>query len=686
MKASLPFVAPEKPSTFRHHGVTRIDPYFWMRDRKDPDTLKFIESENKYFEAQMRPLQKLKNKLFKEMKSRIQENENTYPAPSGAFEYFTEYRKGQQYPIEKRKLRGNSSQATQILLDHNKLARGKKYLSVAHSVPCPHHRYLAYSVDFNGSEKYEIRILDIASQKQLSDRIPNTSGQIVWTQDAQAFYYIELDEQQRPIKVKRHFLGQKYQTDETLYHEKNQEYFLSVYASSSEDFIFTAAYGKTSSEVYYISSHDSSAKFQCFEKRQKNHEYYVDHHRELGFLVRSNLKNKDFDLYQCPIKKTLKSQWRVVWKSPEKTFLSGIFVFANHLALQERTDGLPQIRILDLKNQKNHTVQFPDAAYSASPDDSNLEYSTELIRIVYSSPTTPQTLFSYNMNKRTFTTLKIKKVKGHQKEKYITERVWVKSHDGTQVPLVLTYKKGLKKNGKNPLYLYGYGSYGANIPDSFPAHRDLYRLIDRGAIYALAHIRGGGEMGHQWYEDGKFLKKKNTFLDFIACAEYLHKAKYSCPQKTAIAGGSAGGMLMGACANMRPDLFHVIVAHVPFVDVINTMLDDQLPLTQLEYQEWGHPQDPKYFKYMLSYSPYDNVEAKNYPTFFITCGLNDPRVTYWEAAKWVARLRKLKLDSNLILFKTNMGAGHFGASGRFEHLYENAEEYAFLISELGMIF
>lgn len=684
MKSQLPFVAPEKPTVFNHHGIKRSDSYFWMRNRKDPDTMKFIHSENKYFENQMKPLASLKKKLFKEMKARIQENDSTYPSPSGPYEYYTEYKKGQQYPLEQRKRRGDTNNNAETILDHNVLAKGKKYLDVSDSAPCPQHRLLAYSVDFDGSEKYEIRIKDLTTGKELKDKVPNTNGGLVWAKDSLAFYYVELDSQQRPVKIKRHLLGSDPKKDETLYHEKNQEYFLDVFGSSSEDFIFAAAYGKTSSEIFYLSSHDNSAKLKLFQKRKADHEYFVDHHHDLGFLVRTNFRSKEFDLYQTPVHQTEMRHWKLFWRSPKDTFFSGLSCFANFLALQERSLGLPQIRIINLKNLKNHTIQFPDAAYSVNVDEASYEYSTQNLRVVYSSPITPHTLFSYDMEKKIFQVLKQKDVTGHRKEKYVTERVWVKSHDGTKVPMVLTYKKGLKRNGKNPVYLYGYGSYGANIPNAFPAHRDLYRLIDRGCIYALAHIRGGGEMGQKWYQNGKFLKKQNTFKDFIACAEWLHDKKYSAPEKTVIAGGSAGGMLVGACANMRPDLYKLVIAHVPFVDVINTMLDDKLPLTQLEYKEWGHPKDKKYFKYMLSYSPYDNVKPQNYPEFFVTCGLNDPRVTYWEATKWVAKLRKLKTDQNRILFKTNMGAGHFGASGRFEHLWENAEEYAVIISALGM--
>ncbi|MFP5519479.1 MAG: S9 family peptidase [Bdellovibrionia bacterium] len=681
----LPPMAAKQPQSFRHHGIQRTDKYFWLRDIKDKRTLPHLKAENAYFAQEMKALAPLKNRLFKEMKARIQEEDSSVPAVSGPFEYYYKYKKGQQYLVEYRKPLGSSFKKEEVILDHNALAKGHKYFDCDLTMMSPNHRYAAYAFDVDGSEKYYICIKDLSTGLNLKDKIPNTRGQAVWANDNKTFFYIELNEKLRPYRVKRHVLGDDPSKDRIIYEDNSGEYFLGIHNSSCQNYIFIGSYGSVDTEYLVLSANDPQNKAQLFLKKKSKHEYYLDHHHSLGFIIRSNYHHKDFALYTCDsLKKTQPQNWKKLYVPKSDIQIKDFHVMAHHLVISEQYDGLPQLSVLKIENNKHHVISFPDEAYHVTLSHENYEYFTEEIRLQYSSPIRPETTYSYNVENKELKTLKVKHIKGHNPKDYVCKRVWVKSHDQVKVPLVIVYNKKTKLNASAPGYLYGYGSYGAIIPDAFPARRDIFRMVDRGMVYAMAHIRGGAEMGQHWHEDGKFLKKKNTFLDFIACAEYLKKNSFVASSKLAISGGSAGGMLVGACANMRPDLFDLVVAHVPFVDVINTMLDDTLPLTKLEYNEWGNPADKKYFKYMLSYSPYDNVEAKDYPPFFVTCGLNDHRVTYWEPAKWVAKLRELKTDNNKILFKINMGAGHFGTTGRFDYLWEYAEEYAFVLNHFGL--
>lgn len=674
-------MAPKHPKTFKNHKDVRVDDYFWLRDKKHPDTMKYLNAENKYFENHMKPLQKLKTKLFKEMKSRIKENDSTVPAPDGNYLYSSKYKKGKQYSIHVRKPKKGGTE--KVIFDGNVIAKGKKYFHLSNLDLAYDENLLAYGVDFDGSERYSVHFKNLKTGKKLSEVIQNSNGSCVWAKDSQTFFYVALDANLRPYQVYRHTMGENPKKDKLVFEEKDSQYFVSLYQSESKDYIYIHTGGKVTSETWLLRADEPHGKFKCFEPRKENLEYNVMD-RDGEFWIHTNYKATNFQIMKTSLKKTGRKHWKTFFKGSDKVLRQGLSVFADYLVISEREGGLPQIRIYDFKKKKDHLISFSDKAYDVSMGGGNREYHTDVLRIAYSSPITPDSIIEYNMKTRKSKVLKTKEVKGHKKSNYVCERVWVKSHDGVKVPLTLVYKKGFKKNSKAAGYLYGYGSYGANIPDAFPVSRDVFRLIDRGFVYALAHPRGGSEMGRSWYEDGKFLKKKNTFKDFIACGEYLIKNNWVAQDKLAACGGSAGGMLMGACMNMRPDLFKAIAAHVPFVDVINTMLDKDLPLTQIEYKEWGNPEEKKYYKYMKSYSPYDNVEKKAYPHLFVTCGLNDPRVTYWEPAKWVAKLRELKTDSNTIIFKTNMGAGHFGASGRFDHLWEQAEEYAFILKTFGL--
>ncbi len=667
--------APQNPKPLQLHGDLRIDNYFWLREKENPDTMAYLHSENAYYQSQMKPLDRLKKKLFNEMKARVPEDDMSVPAPYKSWLYYTRLKKGKQYPIECRKKIGGREE---VLLDQNELAKGKKYCGVSTFETNSEENLLAYGADFDGSERFTIYFKDLKTKKILKEKITNSSGNFVFSQDGESLFYVRLDESLRPHQVYRHKLGTSSEQDELVFHEKDSKYFLSLSKSATENFIFIGCFGKITSEVWYLDAHNPSLPPRCFQPRIEGLEYDVDHRGD-QFWIRTNLEAQNFKIMTTSLTQTGKEHWEEFIPHQADVYSSQWHLFKDYLVLVEREKGLPQIRIWNFAKAKSHLVQFKEAAYSVSLGTNN-QYKTDELRLSYSSPIVPPSVLEYNMATKKTKTLKSRKVTGHLAAHYVCERVWVKGHDGAQIPLVLTYKKGLRKDKTNPTYLYGYGSYGAIMPDSFPERRDIYRLVDRGFVFAMAHIRGGGEMGRQWYEDGKFLKKMNTFQDFISCAQFLKQKGYADPHRLAICGGSAGGMLMGACMNLRPDLFNLVVAHVPFVDVINTMLDKDLPLTQIEYKEWGNPEDKEYYFYMKNYSPYDNVEKKDYPTLYVTCGLNDPRVTYWEPAKWVAKLRELKTDSNKILFKTNMGAGHFGASGRFEHLHETAEEYAFLLN------
>ncbi|MBX3032304.1 MAG: S9 family peptidase [Bdellovibrionaceae bacterium] len=681
MKNPVPPRAPQKETRLEKHGDVRIDPYFWLRDKENPETMKYLEAENKYYEQILAPLKKTREKLFKEMKSRIREDDSTPPAPWGEFEYYNKFKKGQQYALHCRRPRAGARKKEQVLLDENQLAKGKKYFSLGTFSVSPRQDLIAYSVDFDGSEKYTLRFHDIARKKDFDARIPNTSGSVVWANDNQTVFYCIQDEKQRPYRVYRHKIGQPSSEDELIFEEKSPEFFLGLSKSSSDQYIFIGTHAKTSSEVLYIHADHPALPPKLIEARAAELEYDVEHHGDFFYIHTNEGGATNFKISRAPVDQPGRAHWKPFWAEKKKILLTGMLPFKNWFVLFERENANPQIRVVSMPGKKAHLVKFNEPIYSAGPD-TNLEYDTDVLRVHYSSMVQPTTVYDYNMKSRRKTVRKEQKVPGYKAAKYKCERLWVKGHDGAKIPLSVVYKKGLRKNGQAPMYISAYGSYGSSRPTTFSSLR--LSLLDRGFAYAIAHIRGGQEMGRQWYEDGKFLKKKNTFHDLISCAEFLVKKKWTNPARIAVAGGSAGGMLMGAIMNMRPDLFKVVAAHVPFVDVLNTMLDETLPLTPMEYNEWGNPNDKTYYDYIKSYSPYDNVRTQEYPHLLVTAGISDPRVTYWEPAKWVNRLRELKTDSNLIVFKTNMGGGHFGASGRFEILKEYADEFAYILWLMGI--
>ncbi len=656
----------------------RVDYYYWLRDRNNPKVIEYLKAENAYTEAMMAHTKSLQEKLYKEMVGRIKETDLSVPVKKGDYFYYYRTEKGLQYPIHCRK-KGSLEAQEEVILDENELAKGHKFFSVGVLEVSPNHRYLAYSVDTTGSETYTIYVKDLQTGKLFDEKIENTYYSLAWANDNQTFFYTVLDAAKRPYKLFRHRLGQPANRDVLVHHEPDEKFFISVRRSKSGQFIFLDLASQVTTETHYLKANDPEAQFRVFKPRKYKVEYYLSHQGNY-FYILTNEQAINFKLMRTPLNKTAPKFWQTVLEHNPKVMLEQVEPFKDYLVVLLRDQGLKRIRVADLTQNEVHFIEFEEPLYTVS-FTGNEEYNSEILRFNYQSLVTPSSIYDYNLKTRERVLKKQKEVLGgYDPANYTMERIWATAKDGTQIPISMVYKKGLKKDGSNPVYLYGYGSYGVSIDPRFSSN--VYSLVDRGFVYAIAHIRGGGDLGRQWYEDGKLLKKKNTFTDFIACAEHLINQGYTSPQKLAIAGGSAGGLLMGAVVNMRPDLFQAVIAHVPFVDVLNTMLDPTLPLTVIEYDEWGNPNEEKYYWYIKSYSPYDNVTAQAYPNMLVTAGLNDPRVSYWEPAKWVARLRATKTDHNLLLLKTNMGAGHMGASGRYDYLKEVAFDYAFLIDRI----
>lgn len=658
------------------NGVILKDDYYWLREKESEEVLDYLKAENKYTDAMTEHLKPLQDELYKEMIGRINEDDASVPVKDDEYYYYSRMEKGKNYAINCRK-KGSLDAKEEIILDENILAEGKEYFSVGALEMSPDHKLMAYAIDVNGSEEYDIYIKNLETGEMLTDEIENTAGNIVWANNNTTFYYTMLDETHRPFQLHRHDLGKN--DNKLVFEELDGAYFLYPFKDKSEQFIYVYLGSKVTTEMHFMNADNPDDNFKVIQPRKQGMEYSVASHGT-DFYVLTNDNALNFKLMKTSVNTPSMENWREVMPHDDKVLLSSVETFENHLVIYGRKGGFKHIHITDLRTNKSHEVAFPEPVYTYSSSE-NPTFEGSIIRFTYSSMITPRTVYDYDMDSKKLTTKKVYEVKGgYDKSDYVVERVEATAADGTKIPMSVAYKKGVKRDGTNPCYLYAYGSYGSSTEPYFSTIR--VSLLDRGFVFAIAHIRGGSEMGRKWYEDGKFLKKKNTFTDFINCAEHLVKEKYTNSDKLAIAGGSAGGLLMGAVLNMRPDLFNTVVAHVPFVDVINTMLDETIPLTVVEYEEWGNPNDKIYFDYMLSYSPYDNVEAKDYPNILITAGLNDPRVQYWEPAKWTAKLRDMKTNENTLLLKTNMGAGHGGASGRYEALKEYAFEYAFVLDKL----
>ena len=670
--------APEIPHEITEVGHTRNDPFFWLREKAKPDVLKYLQAENRYTETTLKPTEKLRDTIYHEMRRRIKEDDVSVPQKIGDYYYYSRTETGKQYAVHCRK-KGSLDANEEVILDENELAKGQKYFRVGILSVSPDHKLLAYSTDTNGGETYVIRIKILETGELLPDEIKNSSYSFAWANDNKTFFYDQLDDANRPYKALKHILGTSVNQDPTVYEEKDARFFLEIYKSRSEKFIFVSVESERASEVRFVDADHSEGEFTLIRPRENDLLYSVEHHGDRFFIV-TNENAKNFKVVETPVASPDKEHWKDYLPYDPEVKVDAVDAFENHLVISERRNGLPAIRICDLKSGETHEINFDEPTYEVSLDR-NPVFKTGIVRIDYSSFITPNSVIDYDMVSRRKELKKEAPVLGgYKKSDYASERVFAKAVDGVEIPISLFYKKGFRKDGTAPLLLTGYGAYGISTDANFSS--STISLVDRGFVFAIAHIRGGGELGRTWYEDGKLLKKKNTFTDFVSCTQYLIDQKYAAPKRVAILGGSAGGLLMGAVMNMRPDLFTSVIAAVPFVDVLNTMSDPSLPLTVTEYEEWGNPQDPKYFDYMASYSPYDNIEGKEYPNLLVTAGLNDPRVSYWEPAKWVAKQRRLKHQNRILLLKTNMGAGHGGDSGRFDQLKEVAMEYAFAIDTL----
>jgi oligopeptidase B len=688
-----PPVARIQPVDFEIHGDRRTDPYAWLREKENAEVIGHLKAENAYTDAFMRPTEALQERLYQEMLGRIQQTDLSVPYRLRGYLYYTRTEEGRQYPIYCRRLDAEDS-AEEILLDLNALAEGHSFLGLGSFDVSDNNELLAYSTDTTGFRQYTLQIKNLSTGETLPQRRERITS-TAWAADNRTlFYTVEDPVTKRSNQLFRHVLDST-EADTLVHEEKDERFRIAVERSRSGGFVFLVVASHTASEVHFLLADQPDAKFRLIAPREENHEYYVDHHPGTSsnkhdglFYIRTNYGGRTFRLATAPASDPRRESWREFIPNRPSVMLDGVDVFKTHLMLSEREDGLPCLRILDLATAgadplgASHRIAFSEPAYSASLG-ANPEFATGQVRFAYESFVTPRSIYDYDVATRARTLRKQQPVLGgYDPARYASERIHATAADGTRVPLSLVYRRDTPRDGTAPLLLYGYGSYGISIPVSFSSNR--LSLLNRGLIYAVAHIRGGGEMGKPWHDAGRMRNKMNTFTDFIAAAEHLIAPRYTSPEKLIIEGGSAGGLLMGAVTNLRPELFRVVITHVPFVDVLNTMLDASLPLTVGEYEEWGNPQNPEEYVLMKSYCPYSNLVRGNYPAILAKTGLNDSQVMYWEPAKYVAKLRGLKTDNNPLLFKINMGAGHGGASGRYDYLREIAFDYAFLLTQLGI--
>lgn len=674
-KSNNTFPLAEKiAETLSIHNDNRVDEYYWLRDRENPKVIEYLNAENAFRESEMKHTEELQGQLFEEIKARIKQDDSSVPYHKNGYWYYVRFEEGKEHPIYCRK-KGSLSAEEEILLDANIEAANHKFYQVAGLSVSPDNKILAFGEDTVSRRIYTIRFKNLETGEIMDDALTNTTGGAAWANDNQTVFYTTKDESLRPEKVFRHKLGQT--TDQEVYHESDETFVCGAYRSKSGQFIMIASGSTVSNEYRFLDANNPEGEFAVFQPRERDLEYSVAHYNDFWYIVTNADKATNFKLMRTSLDKTEKENWEEVIPHREHVYLENLEIFKDFLVTEERENGLTRIRIKRWDGSDEHYMEFDEETYTAGIGN-NPEFDSQTLRYGYSSLTTPSSVIDYDMEFRKKEVMKQQEVVGgHNPEEYHAERIWATAEDGTKVPMSLVYKKSLKKAEGNPTLLYGYGSYGITVDPGFSSTR--LSLLDRGFVFVIAHIRGGQYLGRKWYEDGKMLKKKNTFTDFIACAEKLIEDKYTTNEHLYAMGGSAGGLLMGAVMNMRPDLFNGIIAAVPFVDVVTTMLDTSIPLTTGEYDEWGNPNDTEYYDYIKSYSPYDNVDAKDYPALLITTGINDSQVQYWEPAKWVAKLRTRKTDKNPLYLYTNMDTGHSGASGRFEAYRETAMEYAFLL-------
>ncbi len=666
------------PHIITQHGQTRIDPYFWLRNDDDQDVMRYLEAENAYTQQVMAHTTDFQEKLYHELHMRMCKADETVPVGDGDYWYYLRTEEHQQYPVFCRKHNGCDA-PTEVLLDQNQLAYSHSYCNIGTVNVSSNHRWLAYTVDTGGNERYTLFIKDLTTGTLLPEYMSNVSISSEWAEDNHTLFYVVLDETLRPYKLLRHSLGTQVEEDDVIFHEADAAFFLNIAKTRSRAYLLLTLASTTTTEVWFTPAAQPDTSFTLIHARQPGLRYTVDHHSD-QFLIVTNENAPNGKLVTTSIKTPDKEHWRELVPHQEAVLLEGIDVFRHHLVLYTREDGLKQICILDSNSAHALKVKFPEAAYTFQPGP-NVEFDADTLRFTYSSPITPPSVIDYHIPTQTWEQKKQDEISGdYDPTHYVVARVMVATADGVHVPMTLVHNRIIGYDGRNPALLYGYGAYGISIEPGFSSY--CLSLLKRGFVFAIAHVRGGSDLGHAWYDNGKLLNKKNTFTDFIACAEYLVATGYTTPKHLAIMGGSAGGLLIGAVVNMRPDLFQAAVAQSPFLDVVTTISDPSLPLTTMEYEEWGNPEDEEAFRYMLSYSPYDNIGAKKYPHLLLTTGLHDPRVPYWEAAKFVAKLRASKTDTNVLLLKTDMTTGHTGASGRLDYLKEVAFEYTFLLYAL----
>ena len=689
MDAKVP-VAEKIPFEIEKHGDVRTDNYFWMRlsdeqklsEIKDAQTQKvidYLEAENAYFDAITNPTKNFQDNLFEEMKGRIKEDDASVPYKSNGYFYITRYEKGKQYPIYSRK-KEHLEAKEEVLFDVNTMAKGFDYYQLGGLNVSPDNKLAVFATDTVSRRQYFLRIKNLETGEIYKDIIENTTGGSVWANDNKTIFYTKKDPVTlRSVKIFRHVLGTPASEDVEVYHEKDETFGTYVTKSKSKKYIIIGSYSTVSTEAQFLEADNPTGKFKLLQPRERDLEYNVSHYGDSFYILTNKDKATNFKLMKTPVSATEKENWTDVIPHREDTLLEDFSIFKDYLVLEERNNGLSKIRFKSWDDTEDYYLPFDEETYSVSVY-ANPEFNTQIIRYVYNSFTTPSSVIDFNMKSKEKDIKKEQEVLGGKfdKENYISKRIWATARDGKKVPISLVYHKNTELNDETPVLQYAYGSYGYTIPDSFSTTR--LSLLDRGFVYALAHIRGSEYLGRNWYEDGKMLNKKNTFYDFIDCSKFLIENNYTSSKHLYAMGGSAGGLLMGAIVNMNPELYNGIIAAVPFVDVVSTMIDESIPLTTGEYDEWGNPNDKMFYDYIKSYSPYDNVTQQDYPTLLVTTGFHDSQVQYWEPAKWVAKLRELKTDANLLLLHTNMETGHGGASGRFDSLKETARDYTFLLS------
>ena len=672
------------PQELTIHGHTRIDPYYWLNDRSNPEVIDYLNQENEYLKERLRHTEEFQEKLFAEIKGRIKEEDESVPYLKNGYYYYTKFIKGGEYPIFCRR-NGNMSAAEEILLDINILAQDQDYMNVASIEVAPNQQLLAFSQDNVGRRIYDIRLKDLASGEFLDDVISAVTGNMVWANDNRTLFYSRQDpDTLRSFQIYKHILGSKQEDDVLVFQEDDDTFTCHVSKSKSKKYIFITSQSTVSTESRMLPADDPNGEMVLIQERIRDLEYTVEHYQDDLLILTNDRGASNFKLIKTPLSSPGRDHWTDLISHREEVLLEGFEVFKDFLVLEERYQGLNLIQVRGWNDHTAHYIDFNDPAYAAWIGH-NPEFDSEVLRFGYNSLTTPASTFDYHMKTREQVLLKQQEVVGgYAPSDYRSERIWATAEDGTQIPISLVYKEALfSKDGSNPLLQYAYGSYGYSTDPIFSPSR--LSLLDRGFVFAIAHIRGGQEMGRHWYENGKMLKKMNTFTDFIACSKHLVQEQYTSPERLYAMGGSAGGLLMGVVMNLAPTLYNGIVAAVPFVDVVTTMLDESIPLTTGEFDEWGNPKHKVYYDYMLSYSPYDNIAATGYPNLLVTSGLHDSQVQYWEPTKWVARLREMKTDDNRLLLYTNMDAGHGGASGRFRALRELAMEYTFILDLAGKL-